>query len=124
MTDEVALPEVVGKLCEASKDLWRDTLAEYPDLDERALHVLLLCVESLHRRVEARQALEQFGAVYQDRLGNFRMRPEVKIQQDAELIFLRATRQLGLHLRQKDIGTPFRRMGKLYFSGHRREREA
>jgi hypothetical protein len=123
MSDEVALPEVVGKLCEASKDLWRDTLAEYPDLDERALHVLLLCVESLHRRVEARQALEQFGAVYQDRLGNFRMRPEVKIQETAELTFLRALRQLSHNLPARAEGPIFSRMGKIYHA-KRREREA
>jgi hypothetical protein len=114
MTDEVALPEVVRRLCPESQELWCDTLSEFEGMDERALHVLLVCVESLHRRVMARQALEQFGAVYVDRLGNVRPRPEIAIERNSQLVFLRALRQLSLALPRQESGMPFARMGRIY----------
>jgi hypothetical protein len=116
---ENQVPAAIARLSPGARDLWDTTLAEHADLSEHGCHVLVVACEALHRRNEAREALERFGLTYVDRFGAPRTRPEVAIERNSQLVFLRALRQLAVNLPRQDVGAPFKRMGAVY-SGHRR----
>jgi phage terminase small subunit len=65
-------------------------------LEEHHIKMLLIACESWDRCVSARETLDKEGLVYFDRLGNPRARPEVRIENDNRILFLRAVRELDL----------------------------
>jgi hypothetical protein len=118
------VPEAIADLSPAGADLWATITDLHPEMSEVACHILLTACQTLDRRNEARQALKQLGTTYLDRFSCPHARPEVAVERDCQALFLKSLRQLSHSLPQKDVGGPFRRMGRLYFSGQRREREA
>lgn len=79
---------------------WRFVANEF-ELDEGNALVLRAALESFDRLNTARQILDKEGLTCEDRFGQVRARPEVAIERDARIGFLRGWRQLGL-----DIETP------------------
>jgi hypothetical protein len=67
---------------------------EAPGAVERRL--LELAADALDRYLAARDVLDRDGVTYTDRFGAPRARPEVAIEHDARLTFLRIVRRLGL----------------------------
>jgi phage terminase small subunit len=63
--------------------------------------ILTLACESWDRGVEAREALAEHGTTYTDRFGQPRARPEVAIERDSRLAFLRLIRSLRLDLQTR-----------------------
>ena len=81
-------------LSEASRSWWRSVAADY-GLEEHHERLLTLAAEAWDRCQEAREALAG-GITYIDRFGQPRARPEVAIERDARLAFVRIVRELNL----------------------------
>lgn len=75
---------------------WWDTIVSEFDLDETLLPTLQLAAETWDRYSEAREALATHGTVYTDRFGQPKKRPEVDVEKEARIGYLRAMRELGL----------------------------
>lgn len=71
-----------------------------------ALAILQVAGESWDRLQAARAALDANGTTYTDRFGAPRTRPEVAIERDARVAFLRALRELGLGVEDADGPRP------------------
>jgi hypothetical protein len=70
-------------------------LSEY-DLDQHHVRLLTLAAEAWETGQEARAAIAKHSAVYVDRFGAPRKRPEVAIQAEARIAFARLLRELDL----------------------------
>jgi hypothetical protein len=75
---------------------WLKAVRETFETDESALQLLLLAAHALDQTNAARAVLDREGVTYADRFGAPRTRPEVAIERDSRLAFLRILRQLGL----------------------------
>ena len=84
-TDRLKPPEHLSR--EARK--WWRFVAEEFALDEANALVLRAALESFDRLNEARKALDAEGLTCEDRFGQVRARPEVGIERDARIAFLR-----------------------------------
>ncbi|MCC6228522.1 MAG: P27 family phage terminase small subunit [Phycisphaerales bacterium] len=95
----IALPRPVHEppahLRPASSAWFREVVAEFA-LESHHLHLLALACEALDRAADAREAIARHGAVYVDRYGQPRARPEVGIERDSRIAFARLLRELGL----------------------------
>ncbi|TIT81778.1 MAG: P27 family phage terminase small subunit [Mesorhizobium sp.] len=56
----------------------------------------MAAAESWDRKEQARQAIRVHGLSFEDARGNVKARPEVAIERDARVAFLRAMRELDL----------------------------
>ena len=74
---------------------WRGVVAGY-DLEQHHVRLLTLAAESWDRGEQARAAIAEHGAVYLDRFGQPRARPEISIERDSRLAFARLLRELCL----------------------------
>ena len=88
-------PAAPEHLTAASRQWWDRVVGEY-DLDASALRLLVLACEAWDRCASAREVLDREGVVYIDRFDAPRTRPEVAIERDSRLAFLRLVRALGL----------------------------
>ena len=70
------------------------------------LKLLRLACEAWDEGQRARQAVEEHGAVYEDRFGQPRARPEVAISRDARTAFSRLLRELNLDQATTEPGRP------------------
>jgi P27 family predicted phage terminase small subunit len=66
------------------------------ELDDHHRYLLQAATESWDRMQQARQVIAENGISFADRFGNVRMRPEVRVENDAKLTFARLIRDLGL----------------------------
>jgi phage terminase small subunit len=82
-------------LSDATKQWWAAIVAEH-GLAEHELRILTVAAEAFDRRGQARQALAEHGLSYTDNKGMVRARPEVAIERDSAIRFLRAMRELNL----------------------------
>lgn len=90
-------PKPPRHLSRSSRALWRRLVADYAlERESHMLEILRLGCEALDRAADARDAVARHGAVYLDRFGAPRPRPEVAIERDARLAALRAFRELML----------------------------
>jgi len=80
---------------------WFESVAAEYDLEQHHLKLLLLASEAWDRTTDAREALAKHGIVYVDRFSVPRARPEVAIERDSRLAFVRTLRELGL-----DVNSP------------------
>ena len=86
---------------------WWASVVETYQLDPHHLKLLSLCGESWDRCEQARKAIRKHGLVFTDRLGTPRARPEVAIERDARLAFVRCLRELDLDIEPpKAAGRP------------------
>lgn len=82
-------------LSEESRTFFRYILRTY-ELEVHHVKVLTLACEALDRAEGARKFLEENGTTFQDRFSQPVSRPEVKIENDARLAFLRCLKALDL----------------------------
>jgi P27 family predicted phage terminase small subunit len=82
-------------LSSEAKAWWRRIVADYV-LEEHHLKLLQVAAESWDRKEQARRLLAKEGITYTDRFGQPRKRPEVSIEEQARVQFLRAVRELDL----------------------------
>jgi len=84
---------------------YQSVLAEFA-LEEHHRRILLCACESWDRCEAARLALKKHGMVYADRWDAPRCRPEVAIERDARLAFIRCVRELGLDVSEPGESRP------------------
>ena len=80
-----------------TKKFYDATVNTY-ELEEHHLKILLLACESWDRAVDAQLALNEHGLTYIDNKDCPRSRPEIKIKEQAEIIFSRLIRELCLDI--------------------------
>jgi len=89
-----------------TKKWFKAVVAGY-SLEPHHILVLTLACEAWDRALDARMVLESKGLTYEDRFGAPHPRPEVRIKEQAEVIFARLLRELNLDIEPpKDIGRP------------------
>jgi P27 family predicted phage terminase small subunit len=88
-------------LSDATKQWWAAIVSEH-QLGEHELRVLTIACEAFDRREQAREALNKHGLSYTDDKGMVRARPEVAIERDSAIRFLRAMRELNLNAEPPD----------------------
>lgn len=81
---------------------WAEVAGEY-ELGPHA-RLLTAAAESWDRLQEAREALDQHGTTFEDRFGSPRARPEVAIERDSRIAFIRALAALDLRDEQPGEG--------------------
>jgi len=101
--DKVKVPEHLKR---ASKAWFRQVMRNY-ELEPHHVRLLTLACEALERAEDAQKMLRKEGLIYSDRFGAPHPRPEVKIKEQAEIIFARLLRDLALDIEPpKGIGRP------------------
>lgn len=99
-------PKPPDHLGTESKALWRKLNADY-DFGPHDLARLQCACEAYDRMTQARKTLAELGTTYEDaRWKTPKARPEVAIERDSRLAFLRALRELGLDLEQDEPARP------------------
>lgn len=93
MTDRS--PPAPKHLRPATRAWWTHVVRAY-QLEPHHLRQLEVACASWDEFTRAREALEEHGLTFVDRLGSPRQRPEVAIARDAKTLFLRALRELAL----------------------------
>ena len=88
-------------LHETTRKWWLSVVAEY-ELEPHHVRLLTLAAESWDRCQQARAAIEERGLTYDDRFGAPRSRPEVAIERDSRLAFIRTLRELALDIAEPD----------------------
>ena len=68
---------------------FKQVVAEY-NFDSHHYLLLTKACEAFDRSEEAREAIAKHGAIYEDRFGAPRARPEIAIERDSRLAFARA----------------------------------
>jgi hypothetical protein len=79
----------------ATKKWWMAVEADY-DLQDHHRRVLTLAAEAWDRCEAARGVIDDEGLTYTDRFGAPRLRPEVAVERDSRLAFVRCVRELDL----------------------------
>lgn len=74
---------------------WQQVVAAY-DLEPHHLRQLQCAAEAWDRMVQARQVLDRDGLTYADFRGQPKPRPEIAIERDSRIAFMRALRELSL----------------------------
>ncbi len=88
-------PIAPRKLKPESRKFWRYVMETF-ELEPHHEQILRVCCESLDRMAVARSVLARDGPTFVDRFGQPAVRPEVKIEKDAQIIFMRGLRELDL----------------------------
>ena len=81
---------------------WWQAVIDGYELEEHHIRLLTLAAESWDRTQQAREILAKQGLTFSDRFGQPRTRPEVAIERDSRLAFLRVLRELGLDVEEPD----------------------
>lgn len=81
-------------LAKETRKWWLSVQEEF-ELGEHHVRLLTLACESWDRAKQAREALNG-ELTYTDRYGNPRLRPEVTVERDSRLAFVRIVRELAL----------------------------
>ena len=87
--------EVPQHLSLAAQQFWGYIMETF-ELEPHHEQLLQVCCESLDRMAGARKVLDRDGPTFVDRFGQPAVKPEVKIERDAQTIFIRALRELDL----------------------------
>src|SRR5262245_59812994 len=95
MSQRIKYPRPPKHLSAEAKSWWKTVVNDY-ELAEHHLKILQTACESWDRMVQARNALAEHGLTYRDGHDCPRARPEVRIEADSRVLFLRAVRELGL----------------------------
>lgn len=88
-------PKDLKDLRPATRAWVKQILDEY-ELESQHEKQLLVAARAWDRILDAREALAAHGMTYEDGKGVIRPRPEIKIEHDANIRFLRAIRELDL----------------------------
>lgn len=82
-------------LSRRARKLWRAIRGEWV-LEDHHVHLLTHACEAFDRATEAREIVEAEGAVYEDRFGQPKDHPAVKIERDSRREFRKTLRELNL----------------------------
>jgi P27 family predicted phage terminase small subunit len=93
---------------------WKELVSQY-DFESHHLRILEAACSAWDRMTQAREILHEQGLTYQDKFGHPRTAPEVAIERDSRLAFLRATRELGLDV---EAGPPSNRPPRIGGARH------
>ena len=104
---DVENPKIPRHLSAAATRWFRAILADF-ELDEHHLTLLQCAAEQWDVKELARKSLKTHGQTFKNRHGEIRPRPELKIQNDATILFCRALREIAL-----DIDPPENRAPRL-----------
>jgi phage terminase small subunit len=88
-------PKPPAHLSDEASAWWREVVDAF-DLDDHHLRLLRLSAEAWDSCQTARRAIATHGQTYSDRFNQPRARPEIAIERDARLAFVRILRELGL----------------------------
>ena len=91
---------------------WFEAVVQEFVLDEHHLKILSLAATNWDRAEDARAAIAKHGLTFEDRFGAPHARPEVKIANDATIVFSRLIRELGLDVAPPDDVRPPRMSGR------------
>lgn len=98
------LPAAPRTLSEPSRKLWRTFVAGYL-MKPHHLEVLRAALEARDRMHEAQEAIRRDGPYTEGRYG-LKSHPGIAVERDARMAMLRALRELGLDLADKDQPRP------------------
>ena len=90
-----ARPRPPQHLREATRKWWASIVEEY-ELESHHLKILSLASAAWDRAAAAREVIDAEGAVYNDRFGQPKARPEVAIERNSMVVFARLVRELSL----------------------------
>ncbi|MCE9589578.1 MAG: hypothetical protein K8S99_03545 [Planctomycetes bacterium] len=88
-------PSAPAHLKPTTRAWWASVVGEF-ELEDHHKKLLTLAAESWDMNTQAREALAEHGLTYTDRFSTPRARPEVGIERDSKITFMRALRELGL----------------------------
>jgi hypothetical protein len=77
---------------------WAQSIIDRYEIQEQHFRILILAGEALDRGESARKVIAKKGATYTDRFGAPRNRPEVAIERDSRIAFVRCMRELNLEV--------------------------
>lgn len=92
-------------LSDDAKRMWRRIVADF-ELEEHHRAILQAALESWDRMTAARRVIDADGPTYTDRFGQPHSRPEIRIEQDAKISFVRCMRELNLDEAPADSRPP------------------
>jgi phage terminase small subunit len=75
---------------------WFEQICRDYELESHHLMLLTLAAEAWDRHLQAREDLVTYGTVFQDKLNNWRPRPEIMIARDSANTFAKMLRELRL----------------------------
>jgi phage terminase small subunit len=93
-------PSPPSHLSAEMRDFWTATLTEHT-IDAHRLGTLQAACEAWDRKEQARRELGKSGLSYTDDKGMIRARPEIAIERDSRIAYLRALRELNLDIEQQ-----------------------
>lgn len=85
---------------------WWQLVSDDFELEPHHVRLLTLACEAWDRATQAREALAEHGLTFEDRFGTPRARPEVGIERDSRIGFVRTLRELGLDIAEPDESRP------------------
>ena len=89
-------PKPPSHLSAAAKKWWVEVLDTFDICDPQGLVTLALAAKSWDRCEQARRVRDKEGLTFTDRFGAPRARPEIAIERDSRLAFVRCIRELNL----------------------------
>jgi len=87
--------EPPAHLSQSMRRWWRDLNATF-DFEAHQYKVLRVACEAYDRAQQARAVLAKKGLTFVDRFGSPKPRPEIGIERDARISFVRCLRELAL----------------------------
>lgn len=101
--------KVPAHLAKETAKWWKAVVGDW-DLESHHIRLLTLAAESWDRCQQARKRLAKHGLTYTDRFDQPRSRPEIGIERDSRIAFVRILRELDLDVDPpREAGRPPRR---------------
>ena len=88
-------PRAPGHLRPETRAWYLHVVSDW-ELQDHHERLLLIAAEAWDRALEAREALAAHGLTFNDRFGAPHARPEVKVERDARITFMRTLREMDL----------------------------
>jgi phage terminase small subunit len=88
-------PRAPGHLRPETRAWYLSVVSEW-ELEDHHERLLLIAAESWDRALQAREALAEHGLTFTDRHGVPHARPEIKVERDSRVTFMRCLRELDL----------------------------
>jgi phage terminase small subunit len=102
---QMAAPRPPKHLQLATRRWFESVVGDYA-LEEHHVRLLTVACESWDRAQQAREALAEHGLTFHDRYNCPHPRPEVAIEKNAMVVFMRAVRELDLDVGQPEAARP------------------
>jgi hypothetical protein len=88
-------PRAPGHLRPETAAWYLSVVSEW-ELQDHHERLLLIAAEAWDRALQAREALDEYGLTFTDRFGAPHARPEVKVERDSRITFMRTLREMDL----------------------------